>query len=775
VDETKQHISGQEDLLNAVDFAKFGMILKKRWFILVFFLGFTIMTAYFYVRYYKPVYQSSSLIKLNFQSEASILFSNATAKQESEISGEIELLRSRLFFSKVLEAVDLNVSYFKYGRVLDDERFRNSPFVVDYLVKSGSYNRNIDITLIDENTFELKYAGYSQKHRYDTDISTPEYNFRIRKTKHWSNDQLGSYYFRINSQEALVNYLQNSVDVRPESFTAKTLRISLTDHNRTKAQLLVNTIDSIYQIYTKDAKNQTIEQKIAFLDAQIDQTEKVLEEFETYFQDFIVRYRSTNLEADMSKTLIRLEALDSTHLNSRLRLAEAQNLRLMVQSEQPLIISAFTASKYPDAIQKLLTSYQTLVNDKALKLSSYSENSYIIQRIDNELKITSDNLLLNLNAYIDNTNKAIVKTRSQIEVLENSLSRLPTLETQYSKNRRVYAQQEGFMMSLLQAKMQLEITKAGTVTDIVVLSSASFPSEPIRPQKMLIYGLGVVGGIFLSIVFVLVTYLLDDKISGIAELERLVSVPVLGVIPQYRREKLTQSKLVINETSRSALSEALRTIRTNMDFISGKDFNGIVSITSTISGEGKSFIGINLGAIIALSGQKVCLVDLDMRKPKIHLAFGQTNSAQGVSTILAGKSKLTDCLAMSEVKNLAYLPAGPTPPNPSELLGSSEFEKMLQELRKSFDMVILDTPPAGLVTDALLVMKKAGLPLYVVRANYSRRGFAKMIENLRRTGQFNNLSVLFNSHQSKGGYGYGYGYYDDDSANGPISALKSFM
>jgi capsular exopolysaccharide synthesis family protein len=243
--------------------------------------------------------------------------------------------------------------------------------------------------------------------------------------------------------------------------------------------------------------------------------------------------------------------------------------------------------------------------------------------------------------------------------------------------------------------------------------------------------------------------------------------PVLGIVPVFKQKKETVSRLVIDKNPKSAISEALRLIRTNLDFVfPGKKQKRIIAVTSTVSGEGKTFVVVNLGGIIALSEAKVILLDLDMRKPKIHVAFDAENQ-KGVSTILINKHKLEECIQKSPIPNLDFISSGPTPPNPSELIMRAEFDKLLQDLSQLYDYILIDTPPVGLVTDGILVMSKSDLPLYVVRADYSRRTVSNNINKLFKNERFRNLTVVLNALRSekdvyKYDYGgYSQGYYDE--------------
>jgi capsular exopolysaccharide synthesis family protein len=294
---------------------------------------------------------------------------------------------------------------------------------------------------------------------------------------------------------------------------------------------------------------------------------------------------------------------------------------------------------------------------------------------------------------------------------------------------------------------------------------------------MMIYGTAGALGLLLSMLLLSLKYILHDSISNQRELERTTHAPILGAIPTYIREKMEISKLIINKNPKASISESFRTIRTNMEFmLPSKKKKRIISVTSTVSGEGKTFVTLNLAGVIALSDTKVIILDLDMRKPKIHLAFDEDNHA-GVSTILIGKHKLLDCVRKTSIDSLDYIGAGPTPPNPSELIMRPEFDLLLKELHQDYDVIVIDTPPVGLVTDGILVMKKADLPVYVVRADYSKRYFVKNINKLVNNNNFSKLSIVLNAfkHLSQYGYGYDYSYYqgyDDDDRTHSKSLFK---
>ncbi|PIB37626.1 hypothetical protein BFP72_18335 [Reichenbachiella sp. 5M10] len=772
----QNHNQSEGDPLSNIDFDKLNQVFIKNlpWIILILIL-FNAGT-FLYLRYTKPIYSSESILKLDIKSDAGILgIQNPMEQDIKGLSGEIEILKSRLFASQVVDAVGMNVSYFHPGRShLYDERYGNSPFIVDVQVSDPSIlNRRIDVEILSDDHFVMDFELHGTSHRtrypFGKKINTAFGELIVSKTIFFKEQQnLIDFYFVINSREALIDYFQQNIIVEPINFNANTIKIALADPNKYKARSLVQAIDTIYLNYTKAAKNQAVEQKISFLETQMYKSQIELEQFEDYFEKFTIKNRTTDLSQDLNYTIRLLNQLDSQRFNIRTQIAAVELANKQLGEGTPI-----TTLGLPKPFLEMLAEYNELKNERLLKLDTYNENTQIIKQLNSRIDLSQKAVHDRLVSYQENLVTSQEELSKKRKILESNFAELPSMGTSYNKNRRLYSLQEEFYFSLIQSKIELEIARAGTVTNFVVLSPASMPDAPIKPQKILIYGAGFMAGLIISFFFVAISYLLDDKISNSKELERLLMAPLLGVIPKYKAEKLQTTRLVVSTNPKSSMSEALRSVRTNMEFMASGNGRKLISITSTVSGEGKTFIAVNLGAIFAYSGLKVVVIDLDMRKPKVHLAFGTEQTNKGVSTILIDKNTIDECVNNSEVKNLSYISAGPTPPNPSELIMGEKFNHFLEELKEKFDIVLLDTPPVGLVTDGILVMKKTDLPIYVVRAEYSKKSYLKSVHNLITNNRFDNLSVIFNSVNQQGRYGYGgygSGYYEDE-----VPAKRSWL
>jgi capsular exopolysaccharide synthesis family protein len=346
---------------------------------------------------------------------------------------------------------------------------------------------------------------------------------------------------------------------------------------------------------------------------------------------------------------------------------------------------------------------------------------------------------------------------------------------------------EAYYDKLITIKSELAITNAGVTSENTVLESSVASSSPFFPSKRVVALSAFIGWIIVSLALIIVRYLLYNEITSMNEIMKHIKLPLLGIVPNYK-DIIPISQLIVDKKPKSIIAESLRSIRSNLDFLSKSDGSKLMAITSTISGEGKTFVALNLAGIIAFSEKKVVILDLDMRKPKIHVGFGVPND-KGMSTILIGRNTIDECIYKSSLNNLDFITAGPVPPNPSELIISSRMVEILDQLKERYDVVVADNPPIGLVTDGIRIIKIADYPIYVFRENYSKRNFVQNVRKLISDNNISNLNIVLNAVDIKKsgygysgvydydygyGYGYGFGYYDEDIRRERFS-LKEFF
>ncbi len=755
-----------------IDFNKLRIVIRNNWYwILLIFLAVNAI-AYLYIRYTKNLYESESILKLDIKKDASDMGIKSMVEDQNLniLSGEIEIIRSKLFLNRVLDDVNFETSFFSIGDLLNEELYRNTPAVVTYFSKNHSlYNTRIGFRETSPKGFELAVEGKPKVSGfYNKLVSIDDLDLILARNETFKRgDELG-YFLIIRSRDVMLHDFSQALMAEPVNFNANTVRVSFRDYNPFKAQYVLNKIDTIYLEYSNEQKNLANKQKIDWVSRELSNIEKRMEDFENYFEDFTLKNRTNDLDQDLKKTIEAMARIDSQRYEYTKRVKEVDNLVGSLEGNNR-IYSAELRQYVPERIGQQLDALQELEREQEKLKLSYKEITFAYRQKEQDIASLRSKIQHQLQELRDRWVNEL-KTLSQRKVtLENEFATLPDKSTEFSKNQRFYKLYEEFYLTLMQSKSEFEIAQAGSTPDFKILSPASFPGAPISPKNEMILGVGLVGSLVAIFFFVALTYLLNNKITNLYELERIDRAPVLGLVPMSNY--LNGHGLHILQHPKSMLSESIRTLRTNLDFFNSASDKKTIAISSTVSGEGKSFIAMNLGGVMALSDKRVILVDLDMRKAKNQLPFQLKDNAKGVSTILIRKNSWQESVIRTSVANFDYLPSGPHPPNPSELLLQGGFAALLENLKDHYDVIILDTPPVGLVTDGIMAMRHADVSLYVFRANYSKKEFLHNLQRIISINKFSNITTVLNAVTSQG-KAYGYGYYED---NGKSVTLKSIF
>jgi tyrosine-protein kinase Etk/Wzc len=738
-----------------------AVVRKNKWLMLSIFIICNSIT-YLIIRYTKDLYESASEMKLDLKRDATDLGIKTIVEDQNLniVSGEIEQMRSEVFFNRLIDSLDIEVSYFSIGNVLKNELYKQSPFIVRYANYPKSLlDQPIYFEFINKESFRIKLTeeGDYVSGSFGKPIAFNGQELTFHTTQYFDQNDGNDYYFVINSRGSLIGYIASSISVDPLNFNANTISVSFKDNNALKAYDIVNKIDSLYIQYSNEQKNLANKQKIDWLNNELLQVEKRMQNFETYFENFTLKNKSSDLAQDLKRTIISINRLDSQ------RFQLSKKITLLGETMDGISSSNVSPnyqqrSFLPDYLNKRLEDLGQMQHDRDRLALAYNENTFAFRQKEKEVSSLKELMFGQLAQLKKEWLKTMAEIGQQKVLLEKEFAGMPDKNTEFSKNQRFYKLYEEFYLTMMQSKAEFEIAQAGNTPDFKILSPANLPSVPISPKRYLILGIGLVAGIALNFFFIGIAYLLTNKITSVHEIERAVSAPILGVIPISKR--LSDSIFHVTENPKSVVSEAIRTLRTNLDFFTSIGNKRVITISSTISGEGKSFLAANLGAVLAMSKKKVALIDLDMRKQKNGSQFIASDTSKGVSTILIKKNLLTECIQPTNVENLFFLPAGPHPPNPSELLLNGEFTEMLENLKKEYDYIVIDTPPVGLVTDGIMAMKRSDLSIYVVRANYSKREFLSNISRIEKLHRLTGLAVVLNAQPSSGKT-YGYGYYEE--------------
>jgi capsular exopolysaccharide synthesis family protein len=405
-------------------------------------------------------------------------------------------------------------------------------------------------------------------------------------------------------------------------------------------------------------------------------------------------------------------------------------------------------------------------------LQTITETNPLVTALDDQINALKNGI----NSSIKNFKQGLEITKNQLRQrnsqFESSISRVPSQERGLLDVMRQQHLQDTLYMYLLQKREEVGMKLASGVPDSRTIDKVRSSRVPVKPIKSIIYLLFFIVGFVIPIAIIYVRDLLNFRISRRYDIEKITPTPIIAEVSQSN----DPGSLLVSSKPRSMVAEQIRALRTNLQFVIPKENQKVILFTSSMSGEGKSFISLNLGASVAMSGKKVVILELDLRKPKLHsgLAISNTN---GLSNYLIGQAGIGEILKpVEQQKNYYIITSGPIPPNPAELLVNGQIEILIEELKKQFDYIVLDAPPVGLVTDAQILGRFADVTFFIVRHGYTAKNQIYAIDNLYRTRKFNNLNIIINSVELARTYGYGYGYggyysEDDDETSGTLTGL----
>ncbi|MFT5581098.1 MAG: tyrosine-protein kinase Etk/Wzc, partial [Psychromonas sp.] len=437
------------------------------------------------------------------------------------------------------------------------------------------------------------------------------------------------------------------------------------------------------------------------------------------------------------------------------------------------LIPEFTGMRYSTSLSREVEDLHKIMETKEDLLYVVTDNNPEIISINQKIKSKTASILRSIDIVQNRLLKNGRVLRDKLAEVEAAMYKMPEKKMEYSRLKNIQDLNEKYFSMLTEKKVIYGISEAGYSSSNRVLRRAEVADNPVKPNKGKVYSALFAIGTILGVVILFLFYVSFNEISYLDDLKKILpsSMSYLGTIPLAKNETIGFSRLLIAENPKSVLAEALRNIRTNLNFVDNE--YKTIAITSSISGEGKTFVALNLAGIIAISGKKVALIDLDLRKPKVHLALGVDNII-GMSTVIIKQSTWQECVQKSEVENLDVITAGPLPPNPSELILSREFSKVISEMEKVYDVIIFDNPPIGIVSDGVSVMTKADVPIYVFKSHFSKRSFTERVIELTEVQKVKKLSIILNGVISTNN-SYGYQYAENSDYFEENIKKKSFL
>lgn len=741
-------------------------LVHWKWFALSGII--TLCIAFLYLRYATPLYRATATIlvkddkKGGLASELSVLSDLGVGNSKSNVDNEVEILKSRTLTHKTVNELHLNVNYISHGRVKSSELYKSSPIIVIFSPANEQYKKKthvFTVESVDTNKFKLskdedKELGTFQ---YGNLIKIPEGTLSVSKMNLDEKQEAFSIDCIVYPVESTTNYYRGALGIVSLGKNTSVIELSVVDPNSQRAADFLNTLVNIYNEDAIEDKNLVAEKTSDFISTRLKLITDELTDVEKDVEGFKKQNSLTDIPTEATMFLENASEYQKKLIETEIQLNVVSSMRQFLNSSGPedLIPSNLLSTK-SEASELIMEYNKLIIEYNRIAAGATKENPVVVNAI-NRIQAMKSNISQSLSRMQSSLLITKRNLDSQESLIDGKKAQVPRLEREFRIIDRQQKVKEALYLYLLQKREETALTLAATEQSAKVIDAGLSSEVPVSPKKMLIYLGALIAGLFIPFGIIYVMDLLNTKIKTRQEIEKRLSIPFLGDVP-----KSDSHEEMINTNSRSGSAEAIRIVRTNLEFmLTGvqHDKGKTIFVTSTIPGEGKTFISVNLAGTIALSGKKVLLVGMDIRNPK--LAEYIPIKPEGVTNYLSkSDGDVTGYITkLDNFENFHVLSSGVIPPNPVELLMNDKLTKMFNELKEMYDYIIVDTAPVSVVTDTVLIAKNADAFIYVVRANYLDKRMLHIPEMFYNQKKLPNMSLVLNATDvMKKGYGYGYGY-----------------
>lgn len=748
-----------------------------KWFILsVLIFG---VLAFFKLRYEVPKYKIDASILIKDQERGRSITDlqgfedlGLFGMGDNNLQNEMQILKSRKLMTQVVKELKLNISYFIEDTPYDREAYPNYPILI-HIVSDTANIQNIgtsfEILVKNNKEFEftdvkeLNYGTKSFSKEFKADLGNKEdiidkRQISIDLNKNFKGNLAGKRIkVRISPVDAVVNYYMTVLNIEPvDERVSNVLNLSIEQTSKEKGIALINNLIEQYNADGIKDKNFIAQTTIDFLDNRLELISTELSAIESTAAKFKSNKGMVDVSTGASIYLQSSSAAerDLVSANTQLELVRYM-LEELNKSNATEPLPGNIGLSDP-SIVAMISEYNNLILQRNRILKSSSSKNPVIVGIDSQLEVLKNNLkggLLNLRSTSQIQIDGLSRNRSKIS---SKIAAAPKNEREFKEIVRQQETKNALYLFLLQKREESILSNAVNVSKAKVIDAAYSNGIPVSPKKVLNYIGAIILGLLIPFLIIYIKDLLDTKVHDEKDIKKL-KIPYLGDVPM----SFSKKNLYINETDNSNIAEAFRYIRTNIGFmLDNKGMGKTVFVTSTQSGEGKTFTSINLASSLAISGKKTLLLAMDLRAPRISKYLGLEDTLGVTNFIKNEELRVSDIIdTYTKFVNLDIINSGDIPPNPVELLMSKRVKEIFNYAKEHYEFIIVDTAPVGMVTDTIQISEYADLSIYVIKANYLDKRMLHIPEKLNKEQKLTHMAILINgSDHSKGAYGYGYGY-----------------
>lgn len=750
-----------------LDFKRVLARAIRFWYVVVAVFGLTMATAIYQTRYSERVYPVTASIMIRETQEtggAELLYKNALIDPYRNYLNEPYIIRSFPLLEEVVRSNHFNVSFYREGYFMTTEAYSYVPLKALLCDPKDIRGAQFVLVLKSDSTFTLSdyvddvMGEANQVYNLNDSVKHGDYTLCI---KYIPGRNLKSYIgvpFLLSIQQPLsiaAGYVSR-LKVEWAELGSGVINLSLTGTNPDKDIDFLEALIATYQEHDLRKKNEAADRTIAFIQHQLRGIKDSLRTVEYQLE----RYGSSGRVKDMS--------LAAQRLLEKAEGFEFQRAELLIRENYFRYLDEYLTNNKASLDQIILPT-SVGMNDpvlgslitKMIDLQLDIRMATDPERGQNPLVVAKMERIRAIKRDIDEAVRTLKATdkikleflNKEISAIERQSSLLPASERQLIAIQRNYSLLENLYVFLMQKLSEAGISRASNTSDVISINPPMRGGQ-ISPVPSRNYSIAAFIGLLIPFGLFIIFELLNNKVQSKEDIDKMTTIPFIGGVGH----KTSGNNLTVSERPKSGVAESFRAMRSNLNYFTGNKTKQVFMVTSSISGEGKTFTTINLATVFSLSGKRTLIVGADMRRPKIYEDFNRKNET-GLSTYLSGLNDFDGVVQETDIANLFLVSGGPVPPNPSELLLTDRFELFVKEALERFEYVIIDTPPLALVTDAFVISKFANHSVFVLRQNYSPKEFVRSIHEYYESGKLKNISILLNDIYKSGlGYGYGQGY-----------------
>lgn len=722
-------------------------------------VALALLAAFMYLRYAVPVYNvgGTMLIKSETPSGRSDKFEDMFVNDKAQnIQNEIEILKSKPLMQRVVDSLNLQFTYYVVGKIKTVNIYNQAPFRLDILkLNDPGRALNFDVEYLNQNEVRINNTVT----KFDQPFKTANGLFRIVKIQEGNNNT--DYKVTWQPSISIAGQYAGALAVIPKTPGTGILRVNMTTTNSFMGADIVNELMKQYSNYNIEQKKLSSDQILEFIDERLADYGHKLDSVQKLYLDYQVRNNLIDEEIQTGDYFNIISESDKAANDENIRLNVANMLDDYLtdkKTEHTKVVVPSSLGLEDATLNELVGSYnKAQIERQQLVDANIPVNNPVVKEADAEIEKLRMSIRENLKNIKSSSSSVLGKYRQRSNVSENQLRAMPVKVKEAAELKRQVETVQNLYKFLQEKKEETAISRASTISSSGIIDKATPTSTPVKPNRKAIQIMAILVGLGLPALFIFIGEVLNDKVTTRFDIEKLTAAPILGEIGH----SYADNTLVVSKTTRSMVAEQFRIIRSNLQYVLNKKEKAIILVTSSFSGEGKSYVSTNMGAVLALAGKKTVILEFDIRKPKVLSGLG-VSRGPGITNFLVGKTDNIEELIkpVPDQDNLFVIGCGPVPPNPAELLLDPRLDDLFDWLKEHFDVILVDTAPVGMVSDAMTLSKFADCTLYLVRQGHTFKKQVALIDEFYQENKLPRVSIIINDVKVKPGYGYyGYGRY----------------